>query len=180
MDAPSVAAYCESFPNLALSWKFPTPVVVASALFAHSLTVTRRLPFSLRLPHPPPFLSISNVPTPPVCFLLSRRIVVLWERKKDIASIGVLVRVCGRWRLLWQGESEVQGWRWGTELRRIHVNDTKCLSFFWYGEACVLWSDLSSGSVGKSHFFVSVSVRASVFSEQLSLLADCCCGVSGS
>lgn len=106
-------AYCESFPKLAWFPKFPTPVVVASALFALSPCLPPSLALSLSLflsrclPHPPPF-SPSPSPCTSSLLLLSRRIVGLWERK-DIASIGVLVRVCGRWRLLWQGESEIRG-----------------------------------------------------------------------
>lgn len=157
-DAPTVTAYCESFPILAWTLKFPTPVVVASALLAHSLSLPplsvaalRRLPFFC-LPHPPPF-SPSPSPYTSSLLLLSRRIVGLWERK-DIASIGVLVRVCGRWRLLWQGESEIRGWWWGAELRRIQVITMKQLNFNPCAVACVHSNVLAAEPVVRSNFLI--------------------------
>lgn len=55
-------AYCESFPDLAWLPKFPTPVVVASALFALSPSpppLSHSLSLSASVFSPTPFLSVS-------------------------------------------------------------------------------------------------------------------------
>lgn len=175
-----------------LLWEFSNPRVICEVSHACccgvcpvrslslSASVARRLPFfSVFLTHP---LSL-RLPRPftSSLFLLSRRIVGLWERK-DIASIGVLVRVCGRWRLLWQGESEIRGWWLGAELKRIQVIAMKQLYLDPCAVACAHCSVLVTGLVVRSHFFVSLCLRASVFFfffDQLTLLAwaDCCCSV---
>lgn len=111
--APSALAYYESFQSLARRGKFPTPVVVASALFSLSLPLSLSLALSPESSSPSPyFLSVSLVPSPPVCFCCLGGLLYVGRgrrERRDIASIGVLVRVCGRWRLLWQGESEIWG-----------------------------------------------------------------------
>lgn len=75
------------------------------------------LSLSSCLPHPPPFSPSPSPYTFQSASVVSADCCTRGERgKRDIASIGVLVRVCGRWRLLWQGESEFWGWWWGAEL----------------------------------------------------------------
>lgn len=109
-ELSSMLLYCESFLTLARCEKFPTPVVVASALFFLSLSPTPPPPSLLPPPLPPPPPPSSVPPRCPPPFsqspsslhLQSACVVSAAGRcgRADLASVGVLVRVCGRWRLL--------------------------------------------------------------------------------
>jgi len=98
-----------SLAHWAVWWEFSTSREIRRVSHACCCGVCPFL--SLTLPpfhctrHPPPF-SLSLAPSISSLLLLSRRLV--GSGREDLASLGVLVRVCGRWRLLWQGKSEIQ------------------------------------------------------------------------